>query len=105
MSSSKKIYIERDFATGVYRLEIQSCWYFRPSFGNCCPSNHLSGSSLGYSRYICDFCLPYITKPISFMIFSYLSSPSFNCPHLCIFLSLPYSSACCLVAQSTYIYI
>ncbi len=24
----------------------QSCWYFRPSFVNCCPSNLLSGSSL-----------------------------------------------------------
>jgi hypothetical protein len=29
----------------VYRLEIQSCWYFRPSFVNCCPSNLLSGST------------------------------------------------------------
>ncbi len=24
---------------------IQSCWYFRPSFVNCCPSNLLSGST------------------------------------------------------------
>jgi hypothetical protein len=24
----------------------QSCWYFRPSFVNCCPYNLLSGSSL-----------------------------------------------------------
>ncbi len=24
----------------------QSCWYFRPSFVNWCPSNHLSGSTL-----------------------------------------------------------
>ena len=24
----------------------QSCWYFRPSFVNCCPSNLLSGSTL-----------------------------------------------------------
>jgi hypothetical protein len=24
----------------------QSCWYFRPSFENCCPSNLLSGSTL-----------------------------------------------------------
>jgi hypothetical protein len=23
----------------------QSCWYFRPSFVNCCPSNLLSGST------------------------------------------------------------
>ncbi len=30
----------------VYRLEIQSCWYFRPSFVYCCPTNLLSGSTL-----------------------------------------------------------
>ncbi len=32
----------------VYRMEIyiQTCWYFRPSFVNCCPSNLLSGSTL-----------------------------------------------------------
>ncbi len=24
----------------------QSCWYFRPNFVNCCPSNLLSGSTL-----------------------------------------------------------
>ncbi len=34
----------------VYRLEnlrySQSCWYLRPSFLNCCPSNLLSGSTL-----------------------------------------------------------
>jgi hypothetical protein len=38
----------------VFRLKIanlwctlysQSCWYFRPSFVNCCPSNLLSGST------------------------------------------------------------
>jgi hypothetical protein len=30
----------------VYRLEIyQSCWYFRPSFVNCCSSNLLSAST------------------------------------------------------------
>ncbi len=27
----------------------QSCWYFRPSFVNCCPSNLLCGSSLSPS--------------------------------------------------------
>jgi hypothetical protein len=27
-----------------YRLESQSCWYFRPSCVNYCPSNLLSGS-------------------------------------------------------------
>jgi hypothetical protein len=30
----------------VYRLEIQSCWYFQPSVVNCCTSNLLSGSTL-----------------------------------------------------------
>ncbi len=30
----------------VFRLKIQSCWYFRPSFVNCCSSNHLFGSVL-----------------------------------------------------------
>ncbi len=31
----------------VYILEIQSviCWYFRPNFVNCCPSNLLTGST------------------------------------------------------------
>ncbi len=28
----------------VYRPDSQSCWYFRPSFVNWCPSNLLSGS-------------------------------------------------------------
>jgi hypothetical protein len=41
-------------------------------------SSQTKGQTLWYSRYICDFCLFYITKPESFMIFSYLSSPSFQ---------------------------
>jgi hypothetical protein len=33
-----RVYIDKRYS--------QSCWYFRPSFLNCCPSNLLSGSSL-----------------------------------------------------------
>ncbi len=47
----------------VYRLEIlysQSCWYFRRSFLNYCPSNLLSGSPLPLPcinvRYIQTVC-------------------------------------------------
>ncbi len=41
MISPKNINLKKDFAAGVrvYRLEIvysQSCWYFLPSFVNCC---------------------------------------------------------------------
>ena len=33
----------------------QSCWYFRPSFVNCCPSNLLSGSTLPpFSPFLCQ---------------------------------------------------
>jgi hypothetical protein len=40
MPSSKKIDLSRDFAAGVYRLEIQLVMLlFRPSIVNCCPSN------------------------------------------------------------------
>ncbi len=52
MSSSKKAYLYRDFAAGIFyslycRLEIQSAMLvFRPSFVNCCPSPFLSGSTL-----------------------------------------------------------
>ncbi len=50
MSSSKKLACKgtlRKVFIRVYRLEgIQSCWYFRPSFVNCCPTNLLSGSTL-----------------------------------------------------------
>ncbi len=57
MSSSKKIDLLRDFAAGVYRLEIhQSCWYFRPSFVNCCPSPLLSGLTFPPTP------LPYVKK-------------------------------------------
>ncbi len=28
----------------------ESCWYFRPSFVNCCPSNLLSGSTDNYAQ-------------------------------------------------------
>jgi hypothetical protein len=49
----------------IYRLVIQSCWYFRPSFANCCPSNLLSGlvlppfpipcvKSIQYTRTQCE---------------------------------------------------
>jgi hypothetical protein len=31
----------------------QSCWYFRPSFGNCCPSNLLSGPTFPPSPLPC----------------------------------------------------
>ncbi len=31
----------------------QSCWYFRPSFVNCCPSPLLSGSTLPSSPLFC----------------------------------------------------
>ncbi len=34
-----KVYILED-------INSQYCWYFRPSFVNCCPSNLLSGSTL-----------------------------------------------------------
>ncbi len=38
----------RQVVIRVYRLDIhsQSCWYFRPSFVNCCPSNPLSVSTI-----------------------------------------------------------
>jgi hypothetical protein len=45
MSSSKKIYLQRNFAADVYQsLHIdgrnsQPCWYFRSSFVNCYPYN------------------------------------------------------------------
>ncbi len=31
----------------------QSCWYLRPSFVNCCPSNLLTGSTLPLSPLFC----------------------------------------------------
>ncbi len=51
MLSSKKWTCKgtlRQIFIRVYRLEIKSvtCWYFRPSFVNCCPPNLLSGSSI-----------------------------------------------------------
>jgi hypothetical protein len=49
MSSSKKMTCNgtlRHVFFRVYILEIQSCWYFRPSFVNYCPSYLLSGSTL-----------------------------------------------------------
>ncbi len=62
MSSSKKIDLKRDFAAGVYQILYsgdtysQSCWYFRPSFVNFCPSNLLSGSPLQlYISWCCTF--------------------------------------------------
>jgi hypothetical protein len=53
MSLSKKIDLQKNFASGVlsefkfidWRYS-QSCWYFLPSFLNCCPSRLLSGSTL-----------------------------------------------------------
>ncbi len=50
MSSSKKLTCKgtlQPVFIRVYRLELYSlpCWYFRPSFVNCCPSNLLSGST------------------------------------------------------------
>ncbi len=51
MSSSKKLTCMGTLRQ-VFSLEFidwrycQSCWCFRPSFVNCCPSNFLSGSTL-----------------------------------------------------------
>jgi hypothetical protein len=52
MSSSKKLTCNgtlrrclSEFIDWIkYTLYSQSCWYFRPSFVNCCPSKFLSGS-------------------------------------------------------------
>jgi len=38
----------------VYRLEIQACWYFRPSFVKCCLSPLLSGSTLLSPPSLCE---------------------------------------------------
>jgi hypothetical protein len=56
MSSSKKLTCNgtlRQVFIRVYRLDSQTCWYFRPSFVNCCPSNLLSGSTLPPSPLLC----------------------------------------------------
>jgi hypothetical protein len=51
MSSSKKNWPEKGFCGRCLSRFIdwsysQSCWYFRPRFVNCCPSNLLSSSTL-----------------------------------------------------------
>ncbi len=56
----KKNDLYRDFAAGVYLSEFidcrysQSCWYFRPSFVNCCPSNLLSVSISPHPPFPCE---------------------------------------------------
>jgi hypothetical protein len=42
----KKLACDRCFLEFIYWRYDQSCWYFRPSFVNCCPSNLLSDSNL-----------------------------------------------------------
>ncbi len=50
MSSSKKLICKGRCGRCIWEFiewrYIQSCWYFRPSFVNCCPSPFLSGSTL-----------------------------------------------------------
>ncbi len=51
MSASKKIDLKKGHCSMCLSEFIdwrysQSCWYFRPSFVNCCPSNLLSGLTL-----------------------------------------------------------
>ncbi len=49
MSSSIKELCGRCSSEFVDCRYSQSCWYFRPSFVNCCPTNLLSGSTLPLS--------------------------------------------------------
>ncbi len=54
MSSSKKktckgTWRGKFLSEFIYWRYSQSCWYFRPSFVNCCPSNLLSDSTLPFS--------------------------------------------------------
>jgi hypothetical protein len=42
-----------EFIDWRYLLYNQSCWYFRLSFVNCCPSNLLSASTLPPSSFLC----------------------------------------------------
>jgi hypothetical protein len=52
-------------AAGVYQslhtgdAMSKSCWYFRPSFVNCCPSNLLSGSNLPSPASLCEIAYYY----------------------------------------------
>ncbi len=39
-------FFSRCLSVFIDRRYSQKCWYFQPSFVNCCPSNFLSGSTL-----------------------------------------------------------